>query len=714
MSIVFLKDWKKYPSAIIHYETSNKSFLRLAEIYYNMGIKNCAFHLSLLNPALKNVDPFDPDIDEETILMILDEVCSNYWYYIREVMRVESSGNIDGVPFKANRSNIAVYWLYHAHITTLCTVIRQTGKTTMLKALYTWLLEYGISGAIFGLVTKDSSLKQETMESIKEQLEYLPDYLKLHTKRDVMNSDEIDIKATKNKLKCWLSNTSKKLAAKVARGFPIGTMGWDEAAYIENIETAMGSATFSGNEARPTLASKGLPYGTLLFTTAGDKESRDGGYIYRMITNGTMFSEAFFDCEDEKELEELIFKNSSARNNNEALPIVVVSFSYRQMGYSEKWMQERLRDNKQSSRTDLNRDLFNRWVSASSLSPLTEEDIENLDNSAVTEPRCEFYPPFNYLLNWFVSEEELLRKTDNKHSLVIGVDTSDGAGRDDIGFYVRDSATGETLVTAVFNEINLITLSSFFVDFLIKYPNSVMIIERKSSAPAIIDNMISLLCNAGINPFRRLYNTIVQNKEQYPKEYEEILRAKPYNEDIFIKHKRHIGFVTSGKGITSRDQLFSTVMSNKLKYTAHLVRDKVTIHQFLGLIIKNNRIDHPEGGHDDMVISALLTYWLLMFGKNLSFYGMETNLILKKNDVYLNDKFNIDNDKYEQQEMESLEQEINDLIEQIKNELNPVIIAQLERRIRFLYKDIKKDNYSITVEDLLESLRKDHMERFKN
>ena len=129
----------------------------------------------------------------------------------------------------------------------------------------------------------------------------------------------------------------------------------------------------------------------------------------------------------------------------------------------------------------------------------------------------------------------------NGNSFTIGIDTSDAVGRDDIAFIMRDHTSGQVLCTAVFNDLNLITLADFFVSFLMKYEKAVMIIERRSSAATIIDYIIQKLLLNEINPFSRLYNTIYQDREKYEKEFEEISKAKYYNDEIFIKYKKHIG-----------------------------------------------------------------------------------------------------------------------------------------------------------------------------
>ena len=39
--ILFKDDWKNFPTAIVHADTKNHTFLRQAEAYQRMGINNC-------------------------------------------------------------------------------------------------------------------------------------------------------------------------------------------------------------------------------------------------------------------------------------------------------------------------------------------------------------------------------------------------------------------------------------------------------------------------------------------------------------------------------------------------------------------------------------------------------------------------------------------------------------------------------------------------
>ena len=534
--ILFLNDWKKYPNAVIHYETKNTSFIRLAEIYYKLNVKNCAFHLALLQPELKDIDPHDNNLPLEIKAKVLYECKNNPWYVIREVIKIPVPGSLNPIPFKADRMNIALYWLFFNHITTLVVILRQTGKTTSLMSLVVGLLNFWTTNTSINLLTKSDSLKTETLSKLKAIYEELPDYLNFSTKKDIFNSDEVKLKDLDNSFKGNLSSASPKQAEKVGRGFtsPINII--DEAAFIENISIAMSAMLMSGNAAREYARLNNKPYGTILATTAGDIDDREGRYIYNLANSATLWNESFYDVEDINELNEIILKNCNISTNKIKSPIVYISFSYRQLGYDDEWLQRKIQENI-STPENLARDLFNQWVSGNSQSPIPKQYLNALRENIKEDSISEFYSPYNYLLNWYITPEEIENRINNKINFIIGIDTSDAAGRDDIAFVVRDSSTGEIICTATFNELNLITLADFFVSFLLKYTNSVMIIERRSSASAIIDYMIQKLLYYEINPFTRLYNTIFQNKEQYKEQFEEIMKAKYYNEDIFIKYK---------------------------------------------------------------------------------------------------------------------------------------------------------------------------------
>lgn len=703
MTILFKNDWLKHPGAIVHYSTKNTSFLRLAEILHRMGVENSIFHLSLLDKDLEHIDPYSPSLTLVQKAKVMKECKRNFWYYLREIERIKEPGSVDAVPFNANRMNIGLYWLYFNHITTIAVILRQTGKTTTISALAKYLLNFGGMNIFINLLTKSEGLKADTLNKIKAMYEELPDYANLSTKKDIFNSEEIWIKDLENKFKGNLSSASAKLAEKVGRGFTSATNLLDEVAYIENIAIAMGAMLMSGNHARAIAEAKNKPYGTVMLTTAGDTDDRDGGYIFRLITGSTTWSEVFYDTANTIEVKEIIYKNSAANSNiANKQPIVNITMSYRQLGLSEEWLRKTLEANI-STPENLKRDLFNQWLSGNSKSPIDKKYIELLNDNAVEPLKTAFFPPHNVLLRWYITEEEFNQRTKNGSHFVIGVDTSDGNGGncDDISFVVRDHVVGDIVCTTIFNEINLITLAEFFANFLIKYPQTTMIIERKSSAAAIIDHICLKLRANNINPFTRLYNTVFQNKDSKPGDYLEVSRARMHDDAIFNKFKKCIGFATSGTGVTSRSDLYSTTLNHMLKYTSAITRDVTIVRQISSLVVINNRLDHPSGGNDDMVIAALLSYWLLINGKNLGLYGIQSNLVMRENSVYLTDKYKTDEDSMVKEELAARESEFNSLVDKLKAERDETIARQIECKIRKLATETKLSSNVVSVEELL-------------
>ena len=99
--------------------------------------------------------------------------------------------------------------------------------------------------------------------------------------------------------------------------------------------------------------------------------------------------------------------------------------------------------------------------------------------------------------------------------MVLGGDTSDAVGSDDIGLALTDIETGKVLASGVYNETNLISFAMWLVKLLLRFPKMVFIIERRSSAVVIIDYIVKVLLSKNIDPFKRLFNWVVQEYEDY-------------------------------------------------------------------------------------------------------------------------------------------------------------------------------------------------------
>jgi hypothetical protein len=698
MTILFLEDWDKHKSAIVDTTTTNQSFLRLSALYRDMGIKNHSFILQLHNPELQGIDPYSNELTIEQMILIGIECKSNFFYFLRECMLVPGTGYNNKQRFKANRGNIALYWSFFNHITTILIQPRQTGKSFSTDVLMTYLLNIGCTYTEINLMTKDDDLRSRNLERLKLLELEMPFYLKQRIKGEVGNTEMLKIKSLNNIYKGHLPNKSPKMALNVGRGLTSPIFHIDEAAFFYNIGITLPAALAAGTAERNLAKEKNEPYGTILTTTAGKKDDRDGAYVYNLLSESAVWTEKFFDSNDNESLNKLVRSNSIKGKIR-----INCTFNHRQLGYTDEWLRDAI-EAAVSVGDDASRDFGNVWTSGSQQSPLPVKTATTIRDSQVVEYYAEISPPYSYITRWYVPSNEIERVMSTNHH-IMSLDTSDASGGDDIGMHLRDVKTGATIACGDYNETNLISFCEWICKWLVKYENITLIIERKSTGAMIIDYLLLMLPEKGIDPFKRLYNKVVQEYMEQPDKFAEI--NKPgymRSPELYTKYKKYFGFATSSTGSTSRSELYSTTLRLAAKITGDKVRDPILIDQILGLVIKNGRVDHTDGGHDDLVISWLLSFWLLTQGKNLSFYGIKSRDVLIDNAVNMED--NDPKKAYIRNEQEHYRKQVEDLIETIKKEKDDFIAHKLECQLKTIVNKLSDDDKQIvSIDDLITNLR---------
>lgn len=696
--ILFLDDWKRYPTAIPNIETTNVSFLRLATLYREMGIKNHAFPLALVDRDLVGVDPFDINISLENQLKIAVECKLNPWFFFREILKAPAQAGGEAIRFEANRGNHALFWSFFNHITILLIQIRQTGKSFSTDGLMTYLLNIRCSKTEINLLTKDDTLRAANIKRLKDIDHELPFYLKQRSKNDLNNTEELTVKSLGNRYRGHLPQKSPKLAYNVGRGLTSPIFQVDEGPFQPNIAISMPSALAAGTAARDLAEKNGEPYGTILTTTAGKKDDRDGQYIYRFAQEAAEWSEGFLDCKDRAELEETV-----RRNSRKGVLRINATFNHKQLGKDDIWLKKAIEDSGAVGE-DADRDFFNIWTSGTQSSPVPVETLEKIRKSYIAPYHNSISNIGGYVTRWYVPENKI-QEIMHSRKTIASLDTSDASGGDDISLKIMDVETGTTIASGTFNETNLIKFATWLAeDWIIKYPELTMIIERRSSGVAIIDFLLYILPSKGIDPFRRLFNRIVNDADEDPNKFAEInLPMNRRSSDIYERFKKAFGFATSGGGITSRSSLYSTTLQSAAKNIGDRVKDLATINQIAGLVTKNGRIDHQDGEHDDMVIAWLLAYWLLSQGKNLNFYGINSKNVLS---VLVKNKPMTPEEAWRNKQQEEVRNKIDNLLKELKDSRDPLLSEKIERELRSLNsKIILQENEKFSVDDLINSIR---------
>ena len=696
--ILFLKDWEKYPNAIVHATTKNKSFIRVAQIYKAMGIKNHAFLLALHNPDLEFVDPFSDDLTQEQIEAIIAEIAENPWYFFREIIKIPASGAVNGVHFIANRANIAYLWGCFNHLTVMIIMPRQTGKSVVADSCNVYILIAGGVNIKMVLFTKDNGLRVANIERIKTIFELLPSYVNPRDKSDSNNTENITINALENRLDTAVGQTTLAGAMKVGRGLTVAILQVDELAFIPHIKESLETALAATGAARENAKASGSHYYNTYTTTPGYLNTEEGAYAKSIYDSCCRWNEKLLDLDNNEELISTIKKNTRRGNVS-----ILIEFNHRQLGKTDEWLRERILEaNATGDRAEA--DFLNKWSQGSASSPLSKESLVKIRASIVNKSYIEISTE-GYVLNWYVSEDEVKQFLPNRQ-IVLGMDSSEMIGNDNTTLCGRDVTTGEVLCTALINETNVLTLSNFIANLLVKYRNMTFMPEAKSTGVAIIDTVAQILISKGLNPFTRIYNKIVDEKNikpEYDKLWSNISKGWGLNE-YYNQYRKEFGYRTSSAGKNSRDNLFNA----SIKYTGHLIKDEDIVTELESLIIKNGRIDHPTNGNDDFVISYILSYFLLTQGNNLECYGIDTTKVLSTVKLGVTEENGGPIEEYRKRRQQQIKSTIDVYLERIKRCEDPFITQQLVSKAKSLYESLDEDTIvAFNLQELLSKISND-------
>ena len=694
--ILRLGDWGKYPKAIVDTKTTNKSFIRVAQIYKAMGVENHAFLLALHNPDLQGVDPFDPNLTLEQQYAIATEVSENPWYFFREVIRIPASGTLTGISFIANRANIAYLWCCFNHLTTMIIMPRQTGKSVVADSCNTYILIAGGTNIKMVLFTKDNGLRVSNIERLKSIFDLLPWYINPRDKSDSNNTENITINSLKNRLDTVVGQNTLAGAMKVGRGLTVAILQVDELAFIPHVKESLETALAATGAARENAKNSGSHYYNTYTTTPGYVNTEEGAYAKWIYDGCARWTDKFLDIPSQDELNDTIRKNTRRGNLS-----VLIEYNHRQLGKTDEWLKDRILEaNATGDRAEA--DFLNKWSQGSAASPISKENLVRLRDSLMSKKYVDISTE-GYVMNWYVDEAEVVNGLPGRQ-IVLGMDSSEMIGNDYTALCGRDVSTGEVLCTAIINETNVLTLSNFIANLLIKYPNMTFIPEAKSTGVAIIDTVAQIFISKGLNPFTRIFNYIADERDtnkEYAKLWDSISRGFGLS-DIYNKYRREFGYRTAGVGKNSRDNLYGTVFNSSIKYTAHLVRDNELITELESLIIKNGRIDHPNGGNDDEVVSWLLPYFMLTQGKNLESYGIDTTKVLSSVKMAISDENGGPVEEYKRIKQQRIKDTLEVYLDRMKKCEDPYIKQQLATKAKSLYDTLDEESIvAFNLQDLL-------------
>jgi hypothetical protein len=591
---------KKKEVLMIHVQTTNLSALKLYAvlrdfIYEENGVekhlKNPGFFLELKDPTLADVNPFDEEnLTNEQKGRIIQECATNFWYFIREVVRIPSSGLFR---FEFHRGNLAMLWAMHNNYDSYVVLPRQCFKTYTSAADLLYILYFsGYNTEIMTYSSTDANLKNN-MGRIRAIRDHLPKYLQMKdSKVDRDSSDGLSFKKLGNTIMKRAPGRSVEEANNIGRGFSTPIQYYDEFPFIVNIQHQYPAAVFGYAEVAKKAAKSGNPHFRLITTTAGYLSTDEGRYAYKFLSNSASFTEILYDKTREEVFDYLRFNGLSIEANRghrdetgEQLlsnRFLRIEYMWYDLFKSDEYYDEQC-DLVDGDQDIIDREILNKWKDVTTNHPLGQELVSLLEN-CIHEPRHTIVINDVYFLKLYRGIDDI----EWDLPILISSDCAGNVGKDFSTVVLLDPRNFEVIgtlrcnaySTAAFGNAILYIMNSLF-------PKSTLIMERNSMGIAVLDHMID-------------------------KDY--LIRMRIYQDP----DNDAPGF---NNDKNTRPLLYNTLLRTTVQEDYNKIHDRNIIGEVRTLVkTRSGRIDHQEGAHDDTLMALLIGRWFFTYGKMIERY----------------------------------------------------------------------------------------------
>lgn len=555
---------------MIHYNTSNNSFLKVHLFLKKKGVKNNSFFLELYDETLKDIDPFDEEnLTEEQKQRILVEVSTNPWYFLREIVRIPASGLIR---YDLNLGNLALSWCALNNLNHYVILPRQTGKTVGEMVIFVWILYFGSRNSNMMLYAQSDDKLSDNMGRIKAIRDALPSYLRLNSNRD-KNGETIGFKLLGNDVSRMAPAKSEEIANQKFRGRSTPVVNYDEFAFIPHIKQQYQSTVLQYMEVARRAEKNGNPHFIGITTTSGYLNTDEGVYAHNFMNNCYDFSEELYDLSID-EVKALIRNN--AKND-----FIHIEYQYYDLGKDDTYYEEQCKalDYDQDA---IDREVLCKWKAVSTTHPLGQQVLTLLDKNK--------RPPIHTVILNKVFRMKMYKDPETidwSIPYILGCDCANNVGSDYSAIAILDPYTYELVGTIRSNMFSTALFADMLADLMRKYfYRSILVIERNLNGATVADRLIQI----DFSLASRIYGP-----------------TDPKTGKI-----KEFGINTTEQ---ARKMIYGQVLKIAVDDSYDRIYDRVIIDEIKALIItRTGRVDHPIGGHDDLLISYLFTRWFLLFG----------------------------------------------------------------------------------------------------
>lgn len=591
-----------------------------------------------------------------------------------------------------------------------------THNTVSVQVIDFWLTYIMGRSYKTHLITLKSDNRAQFIEAIKNIRTQMPKYLVNTTYKDKDSGTYLTYRAfgegKANVLTISVPQQSEAAAGDLGRGLTVGTTNFDEPGYISYIMAIVDGCTPSALTEMENMRKKGLPYGINYITTPNTIKHPSGAYMYKKVMDATEWRETFFDCYSESHLVYKVIKRApmGVKDINTASPSISMIYNYLKLGKNKNWVAKIINELGLSlSKAKI--DLLLMWVEDGEdrlFDDLTREKLSENKSDALWSKE---YKDSNLYMDFFITKEQLMEACKPEHNdyFLIGCDTSSAINKDACTVVVRSMVSGDTIAVGRYPLAFLDDVESIIMDLLTSINNSILVIER-NYAHHMVDNLLTTMWSRGMDPFKKMFNRIYYDPVRYAKEFEEVKRVRPGSrtKEFYLRFKEMFGFVTNAQ---TRKDLYGLVKEAVGVTGAGIHYDKL-IDELIALKIKHDRIDHDADGHDDLVISWLLTFWFIK-RVNKSIFGIPSGIELTRtrNLVAENATTVFDNPKVIEF-IDAIRLRVIKLTEEYVKTNDNLLASRLEYEINKLTRLLPKDNKRVrTVDSIIEQAKVERSQR---
>ena len=602
----------------IHKETTNQSFIDMHNYLKSRGIQNNDFFLILYDPGLKGIDPRDPNLPQYMKARIMNECRINYWYFLREVVRIpDQGGQVNaGARYKLHRGNLAMNFLFQINFNMFVEMPRQHGKTVAALCRYLWVYNFATTNSEIMFMHKDHTGSKKNLKQLKDIRDSLPSYLQFDS---AINSEGKKLKVpntvvniqnpfNNNKITTFPSARTRESANNLGRGSTMPMQYYDEFAFIPFNKEVYLAATPAFSTASKNAAMNRSPYGILLTTTPGDLLTDSGAFAFSIRNDATEWKEEYYDYPYEK----LIGLRDANPNNN----FFRLSYTFQQLGsdmnYFNRMVKEML-----NNWPEIRREVMLEWAETATDCPFSVEDLDIIKSYLKVPIRTLFFCRFGqYQFN-------IYDDIDTTFPPIIGVDVSGCTYKDASAITVIDSKTTKVGATMNCNFIPADDLAMVIYELVSKYmPTAIVNIETKGGYGS---SVVAMLKKTSVkrNLYWEIKDRVIEDR------FDGVRMVKQ-------KQKMRVYCLYSTPAVRNRliEILFERVMYHKDKFIAPILHSEMSSM----VTKKNGKVEHSDNSHDDQVFSYLMALYVWYDGHNLAEnYGIMKNSLKTDTDHELDE-----------------------------------------------------------------------------